>query len=141
MTEYAKSRGFTRVDGKIEYITFNENNLQEIVLGDAVCTWHEDRLLTPQGLGISKQRIRDKVKKINPLWYEEIQKSKLRAKKEGIDDFRKLMKLEYTSPEPEFFEKLNNLFRASTNPWVDNKYYNIYENKNERAVEEFSKVI
>lgn len=150
MTDYANSRGFTREDGKIEYITINEYNLQKIILGDAVCTWHEDRLLTPSGLGISKQRIRDKIKKINPHWYEEIRIAKLKAKNQGFDDFRNLMnkEIKYTSPEPEFFEKINLLFQAGTNMWINKKFYNIYENKNEslndnlnRAVEDFYKVI
>lgn len=141
MTDYAASRGFKREDGKVEHVGLK--------LGDAVCTWHEDRLTTPQGVGISKQRIRNKVKELNPKWYEDIEKSKERARTEGVEDFRTLMNpsIQYTSPSSEFFHAINNLFRAGTNQWVNAKVYNVYPAKNEsledslaRAVEEFQSV-
>lgn len=140
MTSYAKSRGFTREDGKVEYVGLK--------LVDAVCTWHEDRLTTPQGVGISKQRIRNKIKELNPEWYENIEESKEKAKAEGFEDFRVLMdpSIKYLSPSPEFFKAINNLFRAGTNQWVNSKVYKIYpgneslDNDLERAVEEFQNV-
>jgi phosphoribosylaminoimidazole-succinocarboxamide synthase len=148
MTDYAASRGFARLDGKVEYITFVEEE-QFDVLGDAVCTWHEDRLLTPQGVEISKQRIRDKVKQVNPRWYAEVERAKQQARDEGRPNFRMLMdsSIEYTSPEPEFFDAINNLFRAGTNQWVDARVYDVYLDQDnsmgddlERAVEEFQEV-
>ncbi|MCP6727600.1 MAG: hypothetical protein KJI69_06335, partial [Patescibacteria group bacterium] len=141
MTDYAASRGFTRLDGKVEYVGFK--------LGDAVCTWHEDRLITSQGIGISKQRIRNKVKQLNPAWYEDIQQSKERAIDEGVQDFRTLMDptIEYTSPDAEFFGAINTLFRAGTNQWVNARVYDLYPTRREslednlaRAAEEFKKV-
>lgn len=141
MTQYAASRGFTREDGKVEYVGLK--------LGDAVCTWHEDRLVTMEGIGISKQRIRDKIKKLNPAWYEDIEKSKQRAKKEGVADFRTLMdpSIVYISPSPEFFREINNLFKAGTNQWVASRVYDVYpgsrestENDLARAVEDFQRV-
>jgi len=146
MTDYASSRGFTREDGKIEYIKLDN---ETTVVADAVCTWHEDRLISKQGLNISKQLIRDKIKKLNSEWYENIIVSKELAKKEGHADFRTLMnkKISYISPDINFFESLNNLFRAATNMWINNKYYNLYSEKNEgleanlnRAIEDFLKV-
>lgn len=140
LTHYASSRGFKREDGKVEYVGF--------ILGDAVCTWHEDRL-TVHGIGISKQRIRDEVKKLNQGWYDDIEKSKEKAKKEGVKDFRTLMdsSIKYVSPSIKFFESINNLFRAGTNQWVDKKVYNIYPRSREsteidleKAVQEFQKV-
>ncbi len=148
MTDYAASRGFTRLDGKVEYITVHEDGTQKDILGDAVCTWHEDRLLTPQGVGISKQRIRNKVVELNPEWYEDIGKAKDRAIKEGVEDFRTLMNpdIKYVSPSPDFFEAVNTLFRAGTNVWVNSKIYDLYPENDEslednlaRAVEEFEK--
>ena len=142
MTEYAASRGFTRDDGKVEYVG--------LILGDAVCTWHEDRLTTPQGVGISKQRIRNQVKKLNPKWYEDIERAKQQAKDNSVEDFRTLMdpNIKYTSPTPEFFEAINTLFRAGTNQWVDAKVYDVYSSKSEslkdnlaRAVEEFQEMV
>jgi len=149
MTDHAESRGFAREDGKVEYITLVEEEEQFDVLGDAVCTWHEDRLVTPQGIGISKQRIRNKVKELNPRWYAEVGRAKQEARDERRPDFRKLMdsSIKYTSPDPEFFHAINNLFRAGTNQWVDAKVYDIYpgqdnsmEDDLEKAVEEFQKV-
>ncbi|MBN1114184.1 MAG: hypothetical protein JXA66_02470 [Oligoflexia bacterium] len=150
MTEYAESAGFKREDGKVEYVTYVENDRKKYVLGDAVCTWHEDRLITPQGLGISKQIIRDKVKSLNPAWYEEIQRAKKLARTGGIRDFRTVMdpEIKYISPDAKFFEAVNTLFRAGTNQWVNHKIYNIFPDKNEsirdnlaRAVEEISTII
>lgn len=148
MTDYAESRGFKRDDGKVEYIVVPGDG--EIVdkLGDAVCTWHEDRL-TIFGVGISKQRIRNKVKQLNPRWYADIQRAKQQAKDDGVEDFRTLMNpsINYTSPSSEFFQAINKLFQAGTNQWVDSKVYDVYPGKAEpivdsleRAVEEFQVV-
>jgi phosphoribosylaminoimidazole-succinocarboxamide synthase len=149
MTNYAENRGFRRLDGKVEFAVMElKEGKPEDVLADAVCTWHEDRL-TWNGLGISKQRIRDEVKKVNPLWYADIQSAKRVAKKEGHADFHDLMNpnIKYTSPKAEFFQAINKLFQAATNQWVASKVYNPYPTKIEsvedtlnRAVEEFEKI-
>lgn len=145
MTSYAESRDFVREDGKVEYIKIFEEGVEKILLADAVCTWHEDRLLF-NGFNISKQLIRNKIKELNPKWYEEIQLAKKQAKHEGHDDFRKLMNsdIKYISPEPIFFENVNNVFRAATNQWLAEKIYDIYPSNNEsikdnlcRAIEDF----
>ena len=140
MTDLAASRGFERKDGKVEYVGSK--------LADAVCTWHEDRLVLPNGLGISKQRIRNKVVQLNPKWYANINESKRRAREEGHADFRDLMDktIEYDSPNAEFFHAINNLFRAGTNKWVDAEVYNFpnadsIDDGLERAVEEFERQV
>ena len=149
MTDYAKSRNFNREDGKVEHITLYDNGQQLDILGDAVCTWHEDRLVTPQGIGISKQRIRDKVKALNPEWYADIERAKKEAKVTGAQDFRALLNpaINYVSPSVEFFNGLNTLFRAATNQWVDSKVYDVYPSEGnslagdlEKAVAEFQRV-
>lgn len=149
MTDYAASRGFDRLDGKVEYVTVydKETQTQIDLLGDAVCTWHEDRLQY-KGFGISKQRIRDEVKRLNQDWYGEIERAKEIARKGSTKDFRTLMnpKILYVSPSVEFFEKINTLFRAATNQWVEKKIYHVYSNKKdtiseslERAIEDLRK--
>ena len=152
LTDYANSRGFKRLDGKVEYITFFNKSamMQEDALGDAVCTWHEDRL-TVNGIDISKQLIRKMVRENNPLWYEELEKAKRHAREEKIDDFRSVMdpkiKESYRSPSALFFERLNTLFRAGTNQWVGSKVYDVFREKSEsiednlnRAIEEFQRI-
>jgi phosphoribosylaminoimidazole-succinocarboxamide synthase len=152
MTDYAAARGFVRADGKVEYVTFLAKQgdlwVPVDVLGDAVCTWHEDRLLF-NGFPVSKQPIRDKVKKLNPEWYAAIEAAKDRAEKEHVKDFRTLIdpSIKYVSPSPEFFEGINQLFRAGTNQWVASRVYDVYPGKKEsledslaRAIEEFQKV-
>ncbi len=143
MTNYAASRGFKRLDGKVEYVVIPELG---DVLGDAVCTWHEDRLVY-NGVGISKQRIRDKIKALNPAWVAELERAKKEAEQNGVKDFRTLMnpEIKYNSPSPEFFNGINLLFRAATNQWVDKKVYNLgngdtLEDSLQRAIEEFQKV-
>jgi phosphoribosylaminoimidazole-succinocarboxamide synthase len=149
MTDHAASRGFKRLDGKVEYVVVPGNDGKPLdMLGDAVCTWHEDRL-TFEGMGISKQRIRDKIKKLNPEWAAEIDRAKKQAEEEGVKDFRTLMnpEVEYVSPPAKFFEGVNVLFRAATNQWVGAEVYPLFEDKREslednlrRAIEEFRKV-
>lgn len=146
MTEYADSRGFSRADGKVEQITYFEDGKPVDVLGDAVCTWHEDRL-TIHGIGISKQRIRNKVKALNQEWYEDIQRAKEEAKSKGLPSFKNLLdkSIKYNSPSAEFFEAVNNLFRAGTNQWIGEKVYDVHagdsiEDALERAVEDFNKI-
>ncbi|MBC8500547.1 MAG: hypothetical protein ISS25_03220 [Nanoarchaeota archaeon] len=146
MTDYAESRGFRRLDGKFEYVVIVEDGEPKDVLADAVCTWHEDRL-TWDGFGVSKQRIRDEVKKLNPMWYADIQRAKEQAKEEGVADFRDLMdkSIEYTSPSSAFFEAINTLFQAATNQWIGERLYSVgskeesLEDSLNRAVEEFEK--
>ena len=148
MTSYAASRGFTRLDGKVEYVVLPTELGPHDVLGDAVCTWHEDRL-TYGGIGISKQRIRDRIKKLNPEWYAEIERAKALAKEKGLKSFRDEMNLDikYNSPSPEFFHAINALFRAATNQWVDARVFDVHpgrddslEDSLDRAVEEFQRV-
>lgn len=173
MTDYAASRGFKRLDGKVEQITVPDLSSRDIralpaelqtwyhrlgshasfegqfdVLGDFVCTWHEDRLVTPEGLGISKQRIRDKVKALNPAWYNDIEQAKKDAIAKGVKDFRTLMdpSIEYVSPSEEFFHGVNRLFQAGTNQWVGAKVYEVYPDDGsltadlKRATEEFQQL-
>lgn len=143
-TEYAESRGFKRDDGKVEYIVIDGSRDD---LGDAVCTWHEDRL--KRGVGISKQRIRDKETKVNPKWYAEIQRAKEQAKDQGAADFRKLMdpNIRHDDLPAEFIHRINRLFQAATNQWVAARVYDPYPGKSDslsdtldRAVEDFQKV-
>jgi len=148
MTDYAASRGFKREDGKFELIVVPTGDGIADILGDAVCTWHEDRLVTPQGLGISKQRIRDKIVELNPEWYQEVKAAKKQARIEGIEDFRTLLssRTPPIMPSADFFKAVNTLFRAGTNQWIGSKVYQIYPEQNntleddlEKAVEEFKK--
>lgn len=148
MAEYAAQQGFVREDGKIEYITLSNGHNRRIVLADAVCTWHEDRLLY-DGFQISKQLIRNKIVEVSRAWYEEIQRAKLAAKEQHVANFKDLMNpdVSYISPSVEFFNAINTLFRAATNKWVDTVVYDVYPNKSEsladnleRAIEEFRNV-
>lgn len=145
MTDYAQSLEFKREDGKVEYITLEVDGFPIDKLGDAVCSWHEDRI-SWNGLGISKQRIRDKVKSLNEEWYADIQECKKRAREEGHASFKDLLdkSIEYNSPSEKFFTATNRLFRTATNKWVNEKVYDVYPQRNEsltdsleRAVEEF----
>ena len=142
ITAYGESRGFRRPDGKIE-------QSKERVL-DRVGTPHEDRLIhVKTEFGISKQRIRDKIRKDNPRWYEDQARAKRRAVDEGKPDFRDLMdkEIELTLPPPAFFRAFNRLTRAGASLWANKKMYRIYDRYQEslndnvcRAVEAFRKV-
>ncbi|MBN1645507.1 hypothetical protein JW868_00540 [Candidatus Woesearchaeota archaeon] len=148
MTDYAATQGFERLDGKIEYITIVQSGATVDLLGDAVCTWHEDRLRA-YGLGISKQRLRDELVRLNPKWYADLKRAKAEARESGVEDFRTLMQqvVPPQMPSREFLLAMNTLFQAGTNQWVGAKVYDLYPNKTEttkdnleRAVNEFNHV-
>jgi phosphoribosylaminoimidazole-succinocarboxamide synthase len=123
MTELAQSRGVQREDGKVEYVTLDHRGGGD-VLGDAVTTLHEDRLIL-DGTDITKQAIRDAVKRCSPEWAAEIDRAKTEARRQGVADFRTLMDpaVRYVSPPAEFFERYNALARAFVNHWVGASVY------------------
>ena len=123
MTEFARSRGVEREDGKVEYVTLDHRREQD-VLGDAVTTLHEDRLIL-DGIDITKQAIRNAVRRFSPDWAAEIDRAKTEARRRGVADFRTLMDpgVRYVSPPGEFFERYNALARAFVNHWVGAAVY------------------
>jgi phosphoribosylaminoimidazole-succinocarboxamide synthase len=123
MTEHARSRGVDREDGKVEYVTLDHRAGRD-VLGDAVTTLHEDRLIL-DGTDITKQAIRDAVKRTSPEWAAEIDRAKTEARRQGAADFRTLMDpaVRCLLPPAEFFERYNALARAFVNHWVDAAVY------------------
>jgi phosphoribosylaminoimidazole-succinocarboxamide synthase len=140
MTEHAASKGVRRDDGKVEYMTLDHGAAVD-VLGDAVTTLHEDRLVL-DGLDVSKQAIRDAVRRASPAWAAEIDRAKREARARGVADFRTLMDpaIAYVSPPAEFFERYNALARAFVNHWVDAAVYP--EDRDlERRLREFRAVL
>jgi phosphoribosylaminoimidazole-succinocarboxamide synthase len=123
MTEFARSRGVEREDGKVEYVTLDQRGELD-VLGDAVTTLHEDRLIL-DGTDITKQAIRDAFKRSSPEWAAEIDRAKTEARRRGVADFRTLMDraIHYVSPPRQFFERYNALARAFVNHWVGAAVY------------------
>jgi phosphoribosylaminoimidazole-succinocarboxamide synthase len=123
MTELARARGVEREDGKIEYVAL-DHAAERDVLGDAVTTLHEDRLLL-DGMDITKQAIRNAVRLASPAWAAEIDRAKTEARQQGVADFRTLMDpaICYVSPPAEFFERYNALARAFVNHWVEALVY------------------
>jgi phosphoribosylaminoimidazole-succinocarboxamide synthase len=123
MTEYAAAKGFQRDDGKVEYVTLN-NETETDVLGDAVTTLHEDRLVL-DGVDVTKQAIRDAIRRSAPAWAAEIERAKKEARERGVADFRTLMdpSVPYVSPPAEFFARYNALSRAVVNHWVGAAVY------------------
>jgi phosphoribosylaminoimidazole-succinocarboxamide synthase len=123
MTAYAASKGVRREDGKVEYVTLNHPEERD-VLGDAVTTLHEDRLVL-DGLDVTKQAIRDAIRRSSPEWAAEIDRAKRAAREQGVADFRTLMDpaVPYVSPPAGFFIRYNALARAFVNHWVDAVVY------------------
>jgi phosphoribosylaminoimidazole-succinocarboxamide synthase len=123
MTAYAAAKGISRADGKVEYVTLDTDREQD-VLGDAVTTLHEDRLLL-DGMDVTKQTIRDAIRRSSPAWADEIDRAKRAAREQGVADFRTLMDpaIPYVSPPAQFFNRYNALARAVVNHWVDAAVY------------------
>jgi phosphoribosylaminoimidazole-succinocarboxamide synthase len=123
LTDYAASKGVQRDDGKVEYVTLDHAGEVD-VLGDAVTTLHEDRLVL-DGLDVTKQAIRDAIRRSSPEWAAEIDRAKREARARSVADFRTLMgpAISYVSPPAEFFERYNALARAFVNHWVGAAVY------------------
>jgi phosphoribosylaminoimidazole-succinocarboxamide synthase len=123
MTAYAASKGVRRDDGKVEYVTL-DHHVERDVLGDAVTTLHEDRLVL-DGLDVTKQAIRDAIRRSAPAWATEIDRAKRAAREQGVADFRTRMNpgVPYVSPPAEFFARYTALARAFVNHWVDAAVY------------------
>jgi phosphoribosylaminoimidazole-succinocarboxamide synthase len=123
MTEHAAGKGLQRDDGKVEYVTL-DNNAEIDVLGDAVTTLHEDRLVL-DGVDVTKQAIRDAIRRSAPAWAAEIDRAKKEARERSVADFRTLMdpSIAYVSPPAEFFARYNALARAVVNHWVGAAVY------------------
>jgi phosphoribosylaminoimidazole-succinocarboxamide synthase len=123
LTAYAASKGVRRDDGKVEYVTL-DHEAETDVLGDAVTTLHEDRLVL-DGMDVTKQAIRDAIRRSSPEWAAEIDRAKRAAREQGVADFRTLMDpaVPYFSPPAEFFARYNALARAFVNHWVDAVVY------------------
>jgi phosphoribosylaminoimidazole-succinocarboxamide synthase len=140
MTDWARSKGVEREDGKVEYVTLDHRNSHD-VLGDAVTTLHEDRLIL-DGTDITKQAIRDAVRRSSPAWVAEIDRAKTAARAQGVADFRTLMDpaIRCILPPAEFFERYNALARAFVNHWVGAA---VYPNDHDlsRRLQEFRAVL
>lgn len=120
LTNYALSLGFDHEDGKVELVRIGDFDL----IGDVAGTWHEDRYLYgPDGMKISKQPYRDMNKILNPEWACEIEIKKKEAIQRGIEDWKSLMTTKPDPLPPEFFDVMNNLFRAGTNHYTQHTFY------------------
>jgi len=130
LTQHAMLCLIERPDGKQEIATWVDESRRVFALADAVGTYHEDRFIYDDGetkVKISKQLARDFNKLLNPEWAELCDKMKQRAQREGLDDFKPLVKAalkkmdlpgEPLPLEDRFFEVYNNLTRAMTNAWI-----------------------
>ena len=119
-----------RPDGKQEIATWTGESGRVFALADAVGTYHEDRFIYDDGatkVKISKQLARDFNKLLNPEWAELCDVMKQKAREQGLDDFKPLVKAELKKMglpeeplplEDRFFEVYNNLTRAMTNAWI-----------------------
>lgn len=124
---HAKNIGIHRPDGKQEFAVITENGKVLDYVADVAGTWHEDRFeyTTKKGtkVKVSKQTLRDLNKILNKDWALECDEAKTRAEKEGISDWKTLVKREPEQLEAEFFDQYNNLMYSATNAWVDWKAF------------------
>jgi len=113
LTAHAKERGFEHLDGKIECI-YEKGH---IVLADVAGTFDENRF-SFNGVGISKEFLRQWYKEEDPDWYEAVGEAKQKARQEGLKDWKGLVERGPKRLDRDTLELAESLYRAGTNRWL-----------------------
>jgi phosphoribosylaminoimidazole-succinocarboxamide synthase len=109
ISELAGRAGLVNEDGKIE-LAFDPS--RRLMVVDVVGTLDECRF-TYDGLHVSKEIARQSYRKTE--WYREVEKAKKKAEKEGIQDWKKLVKAKPPKLDPRLKELISEMYKATTN--------------------------
>ncbi len=104
---YLDSVGINEIDGKREYVWDDGP-----VLADFGATLDEDRWLR-NGRQISKEFLRLYLEKMHPIFYAHMNQCKADAAKEGIDDWRMLLKMPVPRYPQDILELAGKLYAAA----------------------------
>jgi phosphoribosylaminoimidazole-succinocarboxamide synthase len=118
ITEIASKAGLVNEDGKIELAFDAERRLMVV---DVVGTLDECRF-TYDGLHVSKEIARQYYKKAE--WYLDVEAAKARAEKEGISDWKKLVKTKPPKLDSTLKNIIGKMYLASANELTERKLFN-----------------
>jgi phosphoribosylaminoimidazole-succinocarboxamide synthase len=104
-------------DGKIE-LAFDPS--RRLMVVDVVGTLDECRF-TYDGLHVSKEIARQYYMKTG--WYHEVEEAKKKAKEQGIEDWKKLVKTKPPKLNPELKNMISQMYQATANEIAKKKMF------------------
>jgi phosphoribosylaminoimidazole-succinocarboxamide synthase len=119
ITQIALKADLENEDGKIE-LAFNPE--RKFVVVDVVGTLDESRF-TYNGLHVSKEIVRQFLRKTD--WYESIEKAKMRAETEGLEDWKKLSKCNPPMLDPTLKSIISQMYMATSNELTEKKLFDV----------------
>jgi phosphoribosylaminoimidazole-succinocarboxamide synthase len=117
--ELAARAGLANEDGKIE-LAFDPS--RRLMVVDAVGTLDECRF-TYDGLHVSKEIARQYYRKTE--WYKEVEEAKKKAEKEGISDWKKLVKTQPSKLDSTLETMISQLYMAAANEMTNHKLFDV----------------
>jgi phosphoribosylaminoimidazole-succinocarboxamide synthase len=133
ITQLAADAGLVNEDGKIE-LAFDP--LRRLMVVDVVGTLDECRF-TYDGLHVSKEIARQFYRKTD--WFRDVEEAKKKAQKEGIKDWKKLVKTKPPKLNPALKTIISQMYMAATNEMTKR---NIFDSpKLEEIVKEYKNSI
>jgi phosphoribosylaminoimidazole-succinocarboxamide synthase len=117
ITEIAARARLVNEDGKIE-LAFDPS--RRLMVVDVVGTLDECRF-TYDGLHVSKEIARQYYMKTG--WYHEVEEAKKKAKEQGIEDWKKLVKTKPPKLNPELKNMISQMYQATANEIAKKKMF------------------
>jgi phosphoribosylaminoimidazole-succinocarboxamide synthase len=117
ITKIAANAGLVNEDGKIELAFDPERRLMVV---DVVGTLDECRF-TFDGLHVSKEIARQYYMKTE--WRHEVEEAKKKAKGQGIEDWKKLVKTKPPKLDPTLKKTISQMYKATANEMMKKKMF------------------
>jgi len=119
ITELAARAGLVNEDGKIE-LAFDP--FRRLMVVDVVGTLDECRF-TYEGLHVSKEIARQYYRKTG--WDRDLEEAKKKAEKEGIEDWKKLVKTKPPKLDPTLKTRISQMYLATANDLTKKKMFDV----------------
>ncbi|MGB9684068.1 MAG: phosphoribosylaminoimidazolesuccinocarboxamide synthase [Candidatus Bathyarchaeales archaeon] len=119
ITEIASKAGLVNEDGKIE-LAFDDK--RRLMVADVVGTLDECRF-TYQGLHVSKEIARIYYRRTE--WAKEVENAKQKAKEQGLEDWKRLVKAKPPKLEPKLKTLISQMYMATTNEITGKKLFKV----------------
>ena len=119
ISELAGRAGLVNEDGKIE-LAFDPS--RRLMVVDVVGTLDECRF-TYDGLHVSKEIARQYYRKTE--WFRDVEEAKKKAEKEGVEDWKKLVKTKPPKLDPTLKTRISQMYLATANDLTKKKMFDV----------------
>ena len=119
ISELAGKAGLVNEDGKIE---LGFDPLRRLMVVDVVGTLDECRF-TYEGLHVSKEIARQYYRKTE--WFRDVEEAKKKAKEQGMEDWKKLVKTKPTKLDPKLKKIISQMYMAAANELTGKKMLDV----------------